>query len=636
MKSIIRFILSGDASPLEEAGKRGEKALKDVRQEAKESGAAIGKWGAAAAAAAVTGAAVLVAKTMAAIDAQAKFAASVRTTASSMAVLERAGDLAGISFDKIQAGAKKLDVVMGQAAAGAQAQADIFKRLNLDVEALAKQPLDQRIQSVNQAISQNIPLVERASIAAQVFGEEAGAAFARLDPATMSEAARQAEIFGTAISDVDAAKIEQANDAMSTISMAFKGLATQFTVQVAPILKVIGDLFLKTAADSGGMAVKVEGAFDKIVKAAAFVISAADGIKRVFTITADVIIAVISKMVAAISGKIAGLLETMNSIASAVGIDVLKGPAESVRRFSNEAQGVVKEAMANIDATLNKEMAGETFLKMVDKAKAAATASAEAALEARKAVLGGEGGSPAAKDTSAEDAKAKAEADALAKRLDSLKMSFATEQELIARKHEEELALIQEGLASQQLTRDQAYELEIQSLLAKETALSDIEQQQSEKRKAFAEAEAAAKKAILGNAMNALTSLMNSGSRKMFEVGKAASIAQAVVATWTGATEALKLGWPLGPLAAGAIVAGGMANIQNIRKQQFGGGGSVSAGSMPTANVNAAATGTGGGGVNQPTQRTNITLIGDVFGREAIVGLLNEALRDGYTINSGA
>ena len=66
------------------------------------------------------------------------------------------------------------------------------------------------------------------------------------------------------------------------------------------------------------------------------------------------------------------------------------------------------------------------------------------------------------------------------------------------------------------------------------------------------------------------------------------------------------------------------------------GGGSVGATSMPTANINAAATGTGGGSAaSGPSQRSNVTLVGDYFGREAVIGLLHEAFKDGFTL-SGA
>ena len=150
--------------------------------------------------------------------------------------------------------------------------------------------------------------------------------------------------------------------------------------------------------------------------------------------------------------------------------------------------------------------------------------------------------------------------------------------------------------------------------------------------------EAAAKKAILSKAFNGLTSLMNSGSRKMFEIGKAAAISSSIVSTYQGIAEAWKLGPVLGPIGAAMVGLAGFANVQSIRAQSFGGGGSAGGGGAMsnTQAINAAATGTGGGSAaSGPSQRSNVTLVGDYFGREAVIGLLHEAFKDGFTL-SGA
>ncbi len=73
---------------------------------------------------------------------------------------------------------------------------------------------------------------------------------------------------------------------------------------------------------------------------------------------------------------------------------------------------------------------------------------------------------------------------------------------------------------------------------------------------------------------------MSSNNRKMFEVGKAASIAQAVIKTYEMAVSSYSamasipyIGPALGAAAAAAAIAFGLAQVQQIRSQQFGGGG---------------------------------------------------------------
>jgi hypothetical protein len=125
----------------------------------------------------------------------------------------------------------------------------------------------------------------------------------------------------------------------------------------------------------------------------------------------------------------------------------------------------------------------------------------------------------------------------------------------------------------------------------------------------------------------------------MFEIGKAASIAQAIVSTYTGMAKALELGFPLGPIAAGAIALTGFAQVANIRKQSFGGGGgSAASATSNTGAINAAntpvASGGGGGGASSPSQLVNISLVGDSFGREGVLNLI-EKINDA-TQNGGA
>lgn len=76
-----------------------------------------------------------------------------------------------------------------------------------------------------------------------------------------------------------------------------------------------------------------------------------------------------------------------------------------------------------------------------------------------------------------------------------------------------------------------------------------------------------------------VSSLMGSESRKAFEIGKAASIAQATIKTYESATSAYSalagipiVGPGLGIAAAAAAVAAGLSNVQKIASTSFQGG----------------------------------------------------------------
>ncbi len=147
-----------------------------------------------------------------------------------------------------------------------------------------------------------------------------------------------------------------------------------------------------------------------------------------------------------------------------------------------------------------------------------------------------------------------------------------------------------------------------------------------------------AAKDALGN----LSTLLASHSRKAFEVGKAAAIAETIINTFSSAQKAFDaladipyVGPALGAAAAAAAIAGGMARVQAIKSTQFGsrsvstgvgGGLSVGSGGGPNGN------GSPGSGPG-----TNVYLRGldanSLYTGRQLIDLINLAQGDGSRIS---
>ena len=130
---------------------------------------------------------------------------------------------------------------------------------------------------------------------------------------------------------------------------------------------------------------------------------------------------------------------------------------------------------------------------------------------------------------------------------------------------------------------------------------------------------------------------MNSESRKMFEVGKAAALAGAIVdgyAAITGAyAQGAKIGGPpLGAAFGAAAAAATFAQIQNIRSASFGskGGGSSTGGGSVTQGINnqgeAVQGQAGGGGQTLTLQGVDPN---SLFTGRQLIDTINQAQRDG-------
>jgi len=620
--------IGGFTGPLDKASRDTQKRMADIQAAATKAGKVVGATLATGAAAAVVGLTLLVKSQRDLIDTQAKSAQRLRTTYESLSVLGRAGELAGVGMDKIEVSAKALEQRLGQAIAGSKEQAAAFDRLGLSAQAVADMPLDQRLATINQALRDNVQASERAAVAGKIFGEEGATMMQMLDPATIAEAARQVELFGLNLSDVDAAKVEMANDAMSTFGLLSDGAAKQLTVELAPILKLIGDEFLRSAEEAGGMGNMVQSAVGKTVSALAFVADAADGVGRVFSVTADTIIGMLSTVGFYAIDMAADVLEALNAIP---GVD-LTLEIESMNASAQQALGIAREASANITATLEKPLAGTAFAQLVDEAMAAADAAALATVEGRKAAQAT--GEAVAVVTEAQKAAAK-EAEKAAKALAAAQAKQAsdyaalvrelmTDEEKLTAQMRERLDLLKAMAGLSDTERSQMAERiskatlsespefggldasvggaagELVKVAEAEQALAEWRKTELANQQAFLDkklineethtarvaeitAENNAKLASLGdaykvatlgmfsdvtgNAADMMKEMAGEGSaayKVLFLASKAAAIAQAVVSTEVAAAKALELGPIMGIPAASLIRGMGYASVGMI------------------------------------------------------------------------
>ena len=451
--------------------KAARQTKKNTDQMAK-AGKAVGIGIAAGATAAAAGLLLMIQRERDLIDQQAKTAQQLDTTYESMANLRRAGELGGVGFEKIETAGRALNTNIGKAIQGVDAQAKAFDRLGVSAQEIYDLPLDERIAVINQALIENVQASERGAVAADIFGSRNAAAMQQLDPGTIAEAARQVEIFGLNLSDVDAAKVEMANDAMSTMGLLTDGVGKQLTVKLAPILKAIGDEFLRSAEEAGGLGQVVSDVVDSAVPAIGFVISAADGVARGFSIAADTIVGTFATAEFWVNTIGAEIMEIIDNIP---GID-LSVDVESMRASARVAKGVAAEAMAGIQQSLLEPLAGEKFERFIQNAMKAGDEAAKAVVQGREiAHSTGE-----AFDDAADSADGAT--DAVAKHIAQLELQVATLS--MSEKQAELFKLALDGATESQLAHTDAllttienYEKQVEAQKAAADQLKDINQQ---------------------------------------------------------------------------------------------------------------------------------------------------------------
>lgn len=200
---------------------------------------------------------------------------------------------------------------------------------------------------------------------------------------------------------------------------------------------------------------------------------------------------------------------------------------------------------------------------------------------------------------------------------------------------EDEIADYNEAALEEERRRSDEYtELwwsRVEEQMDAEEALAQFEEQKNAERFAAA-------KGALGN----LSTLMASENRKMFEVGKAAAIAETIINTYEAAQKAFTsladipyVGPALGAAAAAAAIAGGLARVQAIKNTSFGSR-SVNVGVGNNVSVGSSAGGAGAGAGGGASGNIYISLKGqDLFSGDAVRQLIeriSEAQGDGSRI----
>lgn len=213
-------------------------------------------------------------------------------------------------------------------------------------------------------------------------------------------------------------------------------------------------------------------------------------------------------------------------------------------------------------------------------------------------------------------------ADVMAQRLETLTTSLQTEREIVEIWYQEGLELI--AAASEE---------ELAAVGGKHAALERLEEEHQSRLAAIRDiANQGALSATLG-AADTILSAVGAFNDKAFKMAKVAGAAQALISTYQGAAEALKLPFPKNLAAAAAVMAKGLGFVAAIKSVNSKGGGGSGGGRGGSGGGSSAAAAP----VQQPTQTMNFTIQNDPFGfgekfARDLVAQLNAAQRNGSTI----
>ncbi len=199
-------------------------------------------------------------KGLAEIDQISKVAARLDISAESLIGFQHAADLSGVGAEEFNKDLEMLAKNLGNAAVKGGPVADALASIGLDARKLAEQGLDRSFLEIADAIAAVENPTQRAALAQQLFGRSGKDLLNTLALGSqgISELAKRADLLGLTISDLDAQRVEAANDAVDELSKAWDGFGRQLAVELAPHIKDVAEGVLAMIDAFGGVRGVVE------------------------------------------------------------------------------------------------------------------------------------------------------------------------------------------------------------------------------------------------------------------------------------------------------------------------------------------------------------------------------------------
>lgn len=545
----LRVNLSADTAEF-------KRNLNDAERMAEKFGRAIGstvRAGALAMAAGVAAATVAVValtkSSMSTIDAQSKLAARVGASVSAIQTLQHAAELAGVGQEALAKTLGVLNARLGEAArTGAGPAYEALQRLGLSARELSNMDADERIKALSDAMKEAGYSTQQMSDTLKNLGvrnQEINNLFIE-GSAAIDEAHSNLVAWGVALSDVDAKKVEMANDAMSRIATVMEGVGNQLAIRLSPLLQAVAEYITDAARETGGFG----AAIDKAISLGIRLWAAINREIYDFRISLDAA-ASVAEDIANTWRDAPNILERM------FGEDPgAAGPDEVVAEVEKKF-GHLRETLAKPPSMAEWEAWWADYKK---KSNAAAEALANATKPG-----GGEGDNGS---TEAEDKAAAKLQEQLAQRLATLQESLYTEREAEIAIYAERLVDLQEFYDKGMVTAQEFADLRLRIEQDHAGKIKDINDDIMQN----AQRNAAKQSQLMFGIADDIGSALNS----IFGESKTVAIAQALINTAQAVTKTLAQygATPWGLAAAAAAAAAGAAQIASIRSTSAKGGGS--------------------------------------------------------------
>jgi hypothetical protein len=218
------------------------------------------------------------------IDDLAKSADRLGISTESFAGLSHAAQLSGSNMEELRGGMEKLTKKVQEAAEGNKAAQATFEHMGTSYKDFVGLAPDAQFKKMADSINVLGTQGEKTKATLDVFGKSGGSLNATIKLGTkgLNEMTEEAKQLGIAVSRVDAAKVENANDALTNVGEVMHGIFDKIAAKLAPFITAIANSFVDAAKASNGFGETIDNVMTFAIDAAGFVANAWQGLKIVW------------------------------------------------------------------------------------------------------------------------------------------------------------------------------------------------------------------------------------------------------------------------------------------------------------------------------------------------------------------
>jgi len=199
-------------------------------------------------------------KGLTAVDNLAKTSDRLGIATESLQAFRHAADLSGSSAEVLDMGLQRMTRRIAEAAQGTGEARNAIRELGLEASRLNTLGTEEQFLAIADAMKEVENASDRVRLTQKLFDSEGVRLLNTLEMGREGLEASRKELdqLGVSISRIDAIKVERANDAMTKLGQAFKGISNRLAVELAPLIELASNRLLDMAksGDLVGEAVK--------------------------------------------------------------------------------------------------------------------------------------------------------------------------------------------------------------------------------------------------------------------------------------------------------------------------------------------------------------------------------------------